>query len=224
MPDNTTYYSNINKHLLNICPEANNVLELGCGAGQFMAAYKKKYPGMMSVGVELFDNAAKEAEQIFDKVIVGNAEEIDLVAHGLMAESFDLLIYGDVLEHFVDPWATLSRHLQLLKPGGTVCVCVPNIAHWSIIFGLLNGSFEYQDRGLLDRTHMRFFTRSSLRQMLTDAGLKVEKVDSIILNKEKTEQAIDTLSKLFNKPASDINPLRKNDWATYQFLIRAHKP
>ena len=224
MPDNNTYYSNINKHLLAICPDANNVLEFGCGAGQFMAAYKQKHAHAFSVGVELFNTAAKDAEQIFDKVIVGNTEELDLSAHQVEQNSFDLLIYGDVLEHFVDPWTALEKHLHFLKPGGTVCICVPNIAHWSIIFGLLNGSFEYRDQGLLDRTHMRFFTRSSLKDLIMRAGLTIETIDSIIINKKKTEQAITTLAKLFGKPAEDLNPARRKDWATYQYLIRAHKP
>jgi 2-polyprenyl-3-methyl-5-hydroxy-6-metoxy-1,4-benzoquinol methylase len=86
---------------------------------------------------------------------------------------FDVIVYGDVLEHLVNPLATLERINALLVPGGRVAVSVPNVAHLLIRLSLLVGRFDYFDRGILDRTHLRFFTERSLQRLLAAAGLVV---------------------------------------------------
>ncbi|MBV1900143.1 MAG: class I SAM-dependent methyltransferase [Kordiimonadaceae bacterium] len=224
MPENATYYSNINTELLDLCPVANQVIEFGCGAGRFLEAYKAKNPGTVSTGFELFDSAALEAKSRCDTVIVGNAEQLELSANGYNKDSFDLIIYGDVLEHFIDPWAALEKHLAYLKPGGHICACIPNAAHWSMIFELVNGAFEYKDAGLLDRTHLRFFTKKTIADMFTNAGLEIEVLKPREFQLNNTEAAINTLAKMFDKPASQISGNRLEDWSTYQYLVRAVKP
>lgn len=170
----TNYYRNINHELLEICPPAESVIEFGCGEGKFLEAYKSKNPEARCVGFELFAAAAEIARTRIDEVVVGNAEELNLSDTNTNDTDFDLIIYGDVLEHFVDPWRALKLHTQSLKPGGYICACIPNISHWSMIFNLVNGTFEYKDSGLMDRTHLRFFTKSSIERMMLDAGLKIE--------------------------------------------------
>ncbi len=224
MSEEKVFYNNINRHLLNICPEAERVLEFGCSSGLFMGAYRERFPETYSVGVELFDVAANEARQHFDMVLTGNAETVDLLASGFERNSFDLMIYGDVIEHFVDPWKALQTHLEYLKPGGTVCICIPNVSHWSMIYALVNGNFRYQDQGLLDRTHLRFFTRSTFIELLTGAGLTVETCNSIIVNEKKTQQAVATLAKLLDKSPDQVSADQKRDWSTYQYLFRTRKP
>jgi len=95
-------------------------------------------------------------------------------AAGRLAGPFDAIVYGDVLEHLSDPLAALAALDPLLADGGVVIVSVPNVAHLWVRLQLLAGRFEYVDRGILDRTHLRFFTRRSLRALLGQAGLAVE--------------------------------------------------
>jgi len=89
--------------------------------------------------------------------------------------SVDAIIYADVLEHLVDPWRVLVTLNHVLAPEGFVVVSVPNVAHLWIRLLLLAGRFEYLDRGILDHSHLRFFTQRSLRAMLTDAGLEISR-------------------------------------------------
>ncbi len=226
MPDKTipSYYSNINTELLNICPKAKNVLEFGCGAGRFLGAYKHNFPEANCVGFELFDNAAEQAREHCDKVIIGNAEDSNLLASNLQETSFDVIIYGDVLEHFLDPWAAMQEHLKYLKPGGTICACIPNVSNWSMIFSLINGDFTYKESGLMDRTHLRFFTFSTIQKMFDEAGMRLEVLQPRKFKLKGTEGAMEKIAKIFGKPLKDISPARRRDWATFQYLVRAQKP
>ncbi len=88
---------------------------------------------------------------------------------------FDVILYGDVLEHLANPLRVLTELSRFLAPGGVVVVSVPNVAHFVIRLSLLVGRFEYIDRGILDHTHLRFFTERSLRALVADAGLRIER-------------------------------------------------
>jgi len=88
---------------------------------------------------------------------------------------FDAIVYGDVLEHLAEPLAVLTEMNRFLAPGGVVLVSVPNVAHFVIRLSLLVGRFDYLDRGILDHTHLRFFTERSLRALVADAGLRAER-------------------------------------------------
>jgi SAM-dependent methyltransferase len=105
-------------------------------------------------------------------VVVADLESARPLLHG----PFDAIVYGDVLEHLSDPRAVLQALDQTLTPGGTVIVSVPNVAHLWVRLSLLAGRFDYADRGILDRTHLRFFTRRTLLELLRDAGLAVIEV------------------------------------------------
>ena len=91
----------------------------------------------------------------------------------LAGERFDLVVLADVLEHLPDPWDALATCRQMLAPGGTVLLSVPNVSHYTVAWPLLLGRWQYVDSGLLDRTHLRFFTPSSLADALSQAGLEV---------------------------------------------------
>ncbi len=220
----STYYSNINTELMAICPSVERVIEFGCGTGRFLEAYKANTPSAECVGFEKFESAAQEAQERCNKVIVGDAEEVDLSIHDFGPKSFDLIIYGDVLEHFIDPWTTISKHISYLKPGGHICACIPNASHWSIIFELVNGTFNYRESGLLDRTHLRFFTKATIAELFQNAGLEIELLAPRSFQTKNTAHGMATLAKLFNKPLDQISENRIEDWSTFQYLVRAKKP
>ena len=171
------YYNRINTDLLQRIPRTvSTVVEIGCGAGALGASFKRDNPAVWYAGVELEESAAAVARERLDQVVTGSAEELRLDQLGLDGRPLECLVYGDVLEHLYDPWATLARHTEWLAPGGEVVACVPNIQHWSILLDLLRGRWAYQQEGLLDITHLRFFTLEGALDLFARAGLRVEEV------------------------------------------------
>jgi 2-polyprenyl-3-methyl-5-hydroxy-6-metoxy-1,4-benzoquinol methylase len=170
----SNYYNNINPDLLAAIPlHASQVLELGAGAGALGAAFKRRNPKAHWIGVELMHEAASLAAHHLDEVIVANAEdEQSSLPWDAWQGRMDAIVLGDVLEHLRDPWHMLARLSTCLSPQGVVIACIPNVGHWTVIQGLLQGNFSYTDQGLLDRTHLRFFTAQSMLELFNRSGLK----------------------------------------------------
>ncbi|MBV8128171.1 MAG: methyltransferase domain-containing protein [Planctomycetaceae bacterium] len=174
------YYNRVNLDLLQqIPPAAQIILEVGCGAGAMAEAYRRINPAVHYLGIELNPEAAQAARGAgrLDRVITGDAAAVEPVALGLPAlaagPGVDCLIFGDVLEHMVDPWSVLARLAGWVREGGLVLACIPNVQHYSVIVNLLRGRWSYHDEGLLDRTHLRFFTLEGIHELFTRARLEV---------------------------------------------------
>ena len=171
------YYSRINGDLLRFMPpDARVVLEVGCGTGALAEAYRRVNPDVRYLGIEISPQAAREAGESgrIDHVFTGDAavaEPVDLRLSEI-DPSVDCLVFGDVLEHMVDPWTVLTRLARWVREDGQVLACIPNIQHYSVLVNLLRGKWEYQDEGLLDRTHLRFFTLEGLRELFVRARIK----------------------------------------------------
>ena len=166
-----SYYDRVNPDLLAAIPaSARMLLEVGCGTGALGHAFMAGQPQARYYGIEMNEEAAAQARSRLAAVACCDIE-VEWNPHGLVAGSLDVLVFGDVLEHLRDPWMTLSRLAGLLREGGVVVACIPNIGHWSIVAGLLAGRFDYAQEGLLDRTHLRFFTLASIADLLRRAGL-----------------------------------------------------
>jgi len=149
------------------------ILELGCGAGATGALALREGKCATYVGIEMFEPMALEARRVLSEVHAGNVETMVLpYASG----TFDALICSEVLEHLTDPAPVLRKLVTLLKPGGRVFASTPNIAHWRIVLDLVRGRFDYQERGAMDRTHLRWFTPRSLRAMFEDCGVQVDRL------------------------------------------------
>jgi 2-polyprenyl-3-methyl-5-hydroxy-6-metoxy-1,4-benzoquinol methylase len=114
---------------------------------------------------------------VCDKVVVGDLQHLDVDA---LAPAYDVLLFGDTLEHLPDPPALLRRLRPRLAPGGVLVTSIPNVANWSIRLSLLVGRFRYTDRGLLDRTHLRFYTRRTAVEMLAEAGFDAISVTATV--------------------------------------------
>jgi 2-polyprenyl-3-methyl-5-hydroxy-6-metoxy-1,4-benzoquinol methylase len=160
--------NNTHAYLLSMVGYNKSVLELGCATGYLSRAMAER--GCSVVGIELDAEAAAVAEKWAERVIVGDIDRGEV--WGDVADaSFDVVLCGDVLEHLRDPLSALRSAVHKLKPSGIVVTSLPNIAHGDVRLALLAGSFRYRDVGLLDRTHLRFFTLESVRELLRDAGL-----------------------------------------------------
>jgi 2-polyprenyl-3-methyl-5-hydroxy-6-metoxy-1,4-benzoquinol methylase len=214
------YYGNVNPDLLAKIPvTAKRVLEVGCGSARLGEAFKSRSPQSKYFGIELFESAANEAELVLDGVICGNIEQDSSIALNL-SSSFDTLVIGDVLEHLLDPWKVLSDLRQYIEYGGSCIACVPNVAHWSLIAGLLQGKWDYQEAGLLDRTHLRFFTLNSAVKMFQKAGWSVVDATPRNLWPDKTEAALKALLPAAQALEVDATKARLN-MSALQWVIRA---
>lgn len=157
--------------LITVLPE--RVLEIGCGSGATGAALKQKFYGIEYTGLESEENIAHIARTRLDKVLTADIEKVQLHACGLSRGYFDLIICGDVLEHLYDPWKTLSHLHAYLKPKGAILASIPNVQYINNIFNLLNGHWTYKKDGLLDATHIRFFTLQEIVKMFSETGYRL---------------------------------------------------
>lgn len=152
------------------------VLDVGCfcgGTGRFL---KRRFPGCEVVGVEMLEPAARLAAEAYDTVLLGTLESLDFHEVGLEPGSFDAIVLADVLEHLFNPWQALLRLRPLLAPGGALYVSLPNVRNLKVMSDLARGDFDYAGAGILDVTHVRFFTRKTATEMLTQTGFVVEDV------------------------------------------------
>jgi 2-polyprenyl-3-methyl-5-hydroxy-6-metoxy-1,4-benzoquinol methylase len=153
----------------------NRVLEVGCSAGHVTRHLVAG--GNTVVGVELDPDAAKRAEEFAERVHVADIDRTPLSR--LEPGPFDVIVLGDVLEHLRDPAAALTDAAALLSDDGRFVISVPNVAHIDVRMMLMQGGWAYQDDGLLDRTHLRWFTQDSLRELLAGAGFVATAVERV---------------------------------------------
>ncbi len=172
------YYNRIRYDLLKLLPAnipLENVLDIGCGAGATGEVLKREYGVKIVVGLEANQNYADKANKKIDKVIICNVEEVHALP--FYPGQFDLILMADILEYLVDPWNALIQYREFLKLGGILLASIPNIQHWHTVLNLLMGKWQYEDWGTLDRTHLRFFTKSSICELFAKSGFEVSKID-----------------------------------------------
>lgn len=147
---------------------ARVVLDVGCGTAALSAAYRKRNPSARLLGIDKDPAVAAIAVERLDELATVDVEEDPLPFD--VSEGIDCIIYGDILEHLRDPWAVLSRQAEALTPDGVILICIPNLEHWSFAERLLRGTWNYEASGLLDNTHLRWFSLRSLREGLQQRG------------------------------------------------------
>ena len=150
------------------------ILEIGCACGATLREIAMHNPTAKLYGVELNENAAAIAAP-FAQILSMNVEDLNPAD---IAEHFDYIIMGDVIEHLLDPWTAIRNIRELLVPGGSIVASIPNVAHISNLYNVLCGRWTYEDMGLLDRTHFRFFTKYEIIKMIEDAGLVINEIHS----------------------------------------------
>jgi 2-polyprenyl-3-methyl-5-hydroxy-6-metoxy-1,4-benzoquinol methylase len=161
--------------ILSEIPHNSRVLDVGCATGYLAAELTKR--GCTVDGIEFDPIAAEQARAHCRAVVAGDVERETTrqAVERMVAEGGrpDAIVCGDVLEHLRDPWDVLAWLRTLLAPGGVAVISVPNIGHWTARRALLRGRFDYTDFGLLDRTHLRFFTRATAAELARRAGFAV---------------------------------------------------
>ncbi|MGH1418534.1 MAG: class I SAM-dependent methyltransferase [Hyphomicrobiaceae bacterium] len=167
------YFTGARQDFVNRLPEDENarILEIGCGSGETGSLALAGGRAGYYAGVELMQEPAAKAAGALSEVVIGNIEAIDIP---WQPASFDALILSEVLEHLVDPRAVLKRLAPLVRPGGRVLASSPNISHWRVLQQLLGGHFPATDKGVFDRTHLRWFTPETFVEMFEVAGFQVK--------------------------------------------------
>lgn len=148
------------------------VLDIGCGGGMTGRLIKEKFPDCKVIGIELNPNAAEHARQWLDTVICEDIDALDLSNH-IGSERIDTVMLLDVLEHLYDPWRALVRVRGWLDEHARVLASVPNIRNIANLDDLAGGHWNYGPNGVLDITHVRFFTRESLQRLFEETGYSV---------------------------------------------------
>jgi 2-polyprenyl-3-methyl-5-hydroxy-6-metoxy-1,4-benzoquinol methylase len=201
--------------VVDLVPEGAAVLEFGCATG-YMSDVLVRRRGCHVTGIELDPDAAAQAEAHCERVLVGDAETLDLDEQ-LGGERFDAVLFADVLEHLRDPAALLRRVQPFVAEAGAVIASIPNIAHVSVRLALLAGEFRYRELGLLDDTHVRFFTRESIVDLFESSGFVVS---------TWRRRRIELGDAEIDPPADVPNDVRAwlgsdPELTTYQFIVRA---
>lgn len=171
----TPAHSIVNTDLLAmIPPTARRVVEVGCMHGAMAQAYRATNPQAEYVGIDIDADYAQAAAAHCTRTLAGDIEAFDGAAFGALFPS-DCWIFGDCLEHLRDPWRIVRQIREAIDADGCLLTCIPNAQHWSVQMRLATGLFRYEDSGLLDRTHVRWFTRVTMLEMWQQTGWKVER-------------------------------------------------
>jgi 2-polyprenyl-3-methyl-5-hydroxy-6-metoxy-1,4-benzoquinol methylase len=192
---------------------AQRILDVGCAAGTFGAALQERQPCNV-VGIELNPTLAERAIQRLNRVLQQSIEDLSVAT---FTAEFDCIVCGDVLEHLRDPWAVVEKLACWLKPQGRFIATVPNVGHWSIASDLLHGRWDLVPFSLLCWSHLRFFTRTGVEQLLRGHGLHIEHLQGIdetlpVVGEEFVQQVAAVI------PDADAASLR-----TSEFLVVARK-
>jgi hypothetical protein len=207
-----------NHDVLRLIPAgAARVVEPGCSGGALAREYRRAYPQSEYIGIEADSRYAEIAREHCSRVLVTDVEKLgadDLVA----ISPADCWVFGDVLEHLLDPWALLGR----IRPyTAAVVACIPNMQHWSVAEQLVSGDLAYTDDGLLDRTHLRWFTRKTLASMFAAAGYRIATLRGRVFEQEGRAEGLAALRTY--AVALGLDPeITLRDADVMQWLLVAH--
>lgn len=194
------------------------VVEIGSSSGALAREYRKINPDCEYVGVEIDPDYAEASAQHCTQVILGNVERLTSEQYATLLDA-DCWVFADALEHLYDPWSLLGKVRLAAGQAPEVIACVPNAQHWGVQVALNSGRFFYQDSGLLDRTHIRWFTRMTLLNLFADAGYGIAEMKARLLNRPSDDllAAIRTFAQVAGHDAGEA----ERDAMAFQYVLRA---
>ena len=214
-----SYYENVRNDLIPLIPnDARCILEVGCASGMTGRELKRRN-GAFVAGIELNANAATAAKNVLDDVVHGDIEKIDLPYRD---SSFDCILFADVLEHLIDPLSTLIKVRRLLKKGGSVVASIPNVQFHGVIHQLIEGNWTYEKEGILDETHLRFFTYKEIEKMFSQAGYSIQKVEEVFDPQYEKFSLNNTTALNFGRTQiKDLSPEEIKRFFVFQYQVIA---
>ena len=196
--------------LISGAPKA--VLDVGCSNGVLLQYLRERFAITYGVGIEFDDYMAQEAAEIADKLIRADLDVFDWSQ--LHSERYDLMVFADVLEHTKDPARVLNNAVKSATKDTEIIISLPNIQHWTAIKNLIMGDWPQRERGLFDRTHLRFFTLKSMHNLLENCGLELQSIHRNYRLLDSPRSKFNRFSKILAFP-----PFRP--FLTYQYVLKA---
>jgi 2-polyprenyl-3-methyl-5-hydroxy-6-metoxy-1,4-benzoquinol methylase len=192
------------------------VLEFGCAAGHMSKALKEDLNCTVT-GIEMNETSAREAERYCERVVIGDIENLDYEQE--LPERFDVVLFSDVLEHLREPDRILYATRNLLSPDGYVLASIPNIAHASVALPLLEGEFDYQSTGILDRSHLRFYTKKGVEELFEMSGYYIDSIGRVKIAPRFAHRTLDES----DYPPEVVDYMKQSpEWDTMQFIVKAY--
>ena len=220
MMKQTPVHDNFNPDLLGIMPSnAKIIVEGGCSSGALARAYKDINKTCKYIGIEIDPEYARLSQLYCDRVLVENIDQLDDSILDQLTE-IDCWVFGDVLEHLVDPWTLLTKVKRTLSINGCVVACIPNMQHWSIQLKLNCGMLQYETTGLLDKTHLRWFTRITIIELFKSAGFKIVEGKPRIFNGAKDAKMLEVIKATAIALGADPDQA-VIDASPFQYVIKA---
>jgi len=222
VPCRRGYHDLLRQEIIALVPtNASKILDLGCGTGALGKALKQRQECLVD-GIEISREAAEVAEKNLDRVFVDNLNRYD---PAFLKQQYDCLIFADILEHLISPWLVLKKFTAVLSDGGVVIASIPNVAHPWIISQLQKGLFRYERAGLLDATHLRFFTKTTIFQLFVKAGLKILNIKAHPSDANPVQYHVTAVKPLLphKQPLATILILTLNCWRYTAMCINSIK-
>lgn len=216
----TPIHDNFNADLLAMMPAgARRIVEVGCSGGALAREYRKANPRCEYIGIEIDEGYAAIARDRCTRVLSGSIEQLPDPDFDSLTPA-DCWVFGDVLEHLYDPWAVLRRLRRAATPETSIVACIPNAQHWSVQLRLNSGLFRYEDAGLLDRTHIRWFTRRTIAELFASTGFRIVEGSGRTFDEPHRERGLAAVRAMAAAIGADVEACVQ-DAAPLQWLVRA---
>lgn len=212
-----------NADLLTLLPvTSSNIIEIGCSSGALAREFKKINENCHYVGVDIEQSYCDLAKRYCDDVISMNIDNAETPFFESYADR-DCWIFGDTLEHLVDPWRVLNEIKKVIPKHGVIAASIPNAQHWSVFAKLSIGDFRYVDSGIFDRTHLRWFTYVTILELFAHTGFQVISIKSRIFDEPIRQQympVISLIGEMAKACGADPDVAIRNSYA-FQYVILA---
>lgn len=216
----TPVHDSHNPDLLRLIPKNSmRVIEIGCSSGALAREFKRLNPHCNWLGIDIDMNYAQLAQRYCDESMAMDIETANSTFYQSQSER-DCWVFGDTLEHLKDPWKVLGEIRNIMPSHGCIVACIPNAQHWSIIAKLSIGDFRYEDSGLLDKTHLRWFTKKTIIELFLSSGFRIISGVPRIFNEPSRDQILPIIGEIAKTCGADPN-IAMNDSMALQYVILA---
>ncbi len=220
MMQQTPPHDQHNAALLQMLPAGlSHVVDVGCMRGALARAYREKNPDSHWTGIDIMPDNAEAARKYCQETLCCNIENLSDAEFSRFNKA-QAWIFGDTLEHLLEPGALLARIRSIIPADGMIITSIPNAQNWNVQMRLNNGQFRYEESGLLDRSHIRFFTRITILEMFQQAGYRVETMGQIIVSSPLEQYFMPHIRAMAAAGGFDPNTAEA-DARAFQYVLKA---